>query len=417
MRVSDVMQRHVDSVDTNATVLDVARLIFGRKVNGVPVCKGKKVIGFVTERDILSKFFPSVQEYMEDAVHARDFEGMEEKIEEIFSLPVSKIMSKNPATITSDTPLLKAQSMMMVKKIGRLPVIDGKDNLIGIISKGDIFKAVVGKKMPYAESEEYHDWIAKHYDFVVGWESRLDKEIPALVELFKKNKIEKILDVGCGTGEHAIALARNGFSVHGIENSRLMYNVAKSKWDSLPKNLQEKVQFTRKDHLQALKEIRGKFDAAIFMGNALAHMPNTYLEALQELDRILSSKNALIVTQLINHEKAIKTNNRLFLFSIKQSKLSPEWEHAYFWFYDPPRKKGGPLILNAGILNFNGRIWTIGSMNSVPTVLLTKDKLNNIFRKIRFPRTSFYGTKKYGSLFSNSFKILESDWLNVIAKR
>lgn len=417
MRVLDVMQRHVDFVSADATISDVARLIFGRGINGVPVCQDKKIIGFVIERDILAKVFPSMQDYMEDAVHAGDFEEMEKNIDTILNLPVSEVMTRNPAIITSDTPLLKAQSIMMVSEVSRLPVVDAKDNLIGIISKGDIFKAIVGKKIPYSESEEYHDWIAKHYDFAIGWESRINNEMPALTKLFRKQRIEKVLDIGCGTGEHAIALARNGFSVVGIEKSRLMFNVAKAKWENLSQTLKEKVRFIRKDHLGALKEIKEEFGAVIFMGNALAHMPYTYLEALKELDRILPSKNAVIVAQLVNFEKAVKINNRLISFSVKQSKLSPEWEHAYFWFYDPPRKKGGMLLLNASILNFNGRIWTSGGMNSVLTVPLTKEKLRKLFQKMHFPLVSFYGTKNWGSLFSHPFKPLESDWLNVVTRR
>lgn len=417
MKVSDVMQKHVDFVDIDATILDVARLIFGRGINGVPVCQDKKVVGFVTERDILAKFYPSVQEYMEDSVSSSNFEKMEEKTDDIFNLLASEIMSRNPAVITSDTPLLKAQSLMMVSEIGRLPVVDDKENLIGIVSKGDIFKAIVGKKMPYSESEEYHDWIAKHYDLAIGWESRINNEIPALTKLFKKQRIEKILDIGCGTGEHAIALARNGFSVVGIEKSRLMFNVAKSKWENLSQTLKEKVRFIRKDHLEALKEIKEEFGAAIFMGNALAHMPYTYLEVLKESERILSPKNAVIVAQLVNFEKSIKVNNRLFNFLVKQSKLSPEWEHAYFWFYDPPRKNKDLLIINAAILNFNGRVWSSGGMNSVETVGLTREKLKTIFRKINFKRVSFYGTRQWGSLFAHPFEPLKSDWLNIVVLR
>lgn len=417
MKVSDVMQKHVDFVNTDANILDVARLIFGRGINGVPVCKDKKVVGFVVETDILAKFFPSMREHIEDTVHTRNFEEMEKKTEEILQLSVSEIMNKNHIAIDPDVPLLKAQSMMQVNGVGRLPVVDKRNFLLGIISKGDIFKALVGRKMPYAEGEEYHDWIAKHYDFAIGWESRLPKEIPALTKLFKKHNTRKVLDIGCGTGEHAIALAENNFSVLGIENSRLMFNVAQSKWEKLPKVLQEKVRFIRKDHLQALREIKEEFDAAIFMGNTLAHMPYAYLEVLKELDRILSPKNAMIIGQFLNFEKAIKVNNRLFNFSIKQSKLSPEREHAYFWFYDPPRKKGDHLVLNSSILNFNGRVWSSGGMNSVATAALTQEKLKKLLRKIKFTQVSFYGTKGWGSLFSNPFKRLESDWLTVVARR
>src|SRR3989344_594545 len=124
MKVVDLMQRNVDFVSPNMPLLGVAKIIFGSKINGVPVCKNKKVIGFITERDILAQFLPTMHEYMEDPVHEGNFEGMEKKLDSILSLPASKIMSRDPKTITSDTPLLKAQSLMMVNKIGRLPVVD-----------------------------------------------------------------------------------------------------------------------------------------------------------------------------------------------------------------------------------------------------------------------------------------------------
>ena len=80
MKVSDVMSTSIDYVSTNTKVRDVCRLIFGRGINGVPVCKEKKVIGLISERDILSKFYPSMQEYMEDPLHEGNFEKMEEKV-------------------------------------------------------------------------------------------------------------------------------------------------------------------------------------------------------------------------------------------------------------------------------------------------------------------------------------------------
>src|SRR3989344_9634366 len=98
MKVSDVMSTSIDYVSTNTKVRDVCRLIFGRGINGVPVCKEKKVIGLISERDILSKFYPSIQDYVEDPVHSSDFEGMETRVPEIFEMTVDQIMSKNPVT-------------------------------------------------------------------------------------------------------------------------------------------------------------------------------------------------------------------------------------------------------------------------------------------------------------------------------
>jgi len=229
MVVSDVMSTAVDYVTTNTSVRDIARLIFGKGINGVPVLDKTKLVGFITERDILAKFYPSVEEYMEDPVNTSDFISMEKKVSNILSLSAGKIMSRNPVTVTADTPILKAQSLMFINKIGRLPVVDSKNHLVGIISKGDIFRSVVGDQIPSSAEEEYHDWVSRHYDLVTGWEERLGNEIPDLVKLFNKIGAKNIVDIGCGTGEHDIALAKKGFKVLGLEKSPLMFSKANSK--------------------------------------------------------------------------------------------------------------------------------------------------------------------------------------------
>ena len=147
MKVANAMSRKVDSVAPKTKVKEISKLIFLHHINGVPVLKGKKVIGFITERDILHQFFPSMREYMEDPVNEANFEAMEKNITQIFELTADKIMSKHPITIHPDSPLLEAQSLMFMHKVGRLPVVDRKKNIIGIIAKRDIFKYLVGKRL------------------------------------------------------------------------------------------------------------------------------------------------------------------------------------------------------------------------------------------------------------------------------
>ena len=147
MKVANAMSRKVDSVSPKTKVKEISKLIFLHHINGVPVLKGKKVIGFITERDILHQFFPSMREYMEDPVNEANFETMEKNITQIFELTADKVMSKHPITIHPDSPLLEAQSLMFMYKVGRLPVVDKKKNIIGIIAKRDIFKYLVGKRL------------------------------------------------------------------------------------------------------------------------------------------------------------------------------------------------------------------------------------------------------------------------------
>lgn len=418
MKVSDIMQKHVEFVTSDTKVLDVARIIFGRRINGLPVCENKKVVGFITDTDILLKLHPTMQEFAEDPLSSVNFEGMEGKAREVLGLTVKEIMSNRPIVISVDDPLLKADSLMRLRDVGRLPVVDDKENLVGIISMGDIFKSIVGKKIPYLESEEYHDWIAQHFDLAMGWESRLTAEIPPLTDLFKKNDVKKIIDIGCGTGGHTIELAKNGFEVLGLENSQLMFKVARDKWKKLPKNLQKKVNFINGDYVEILSKIREQYNAAIFMGSAFSHIPYKYMQVLDKLELVLSKKNALIVMQIANHERAINYNGGLRRFNVKQSKLSPEWKHAYLWFYDSfYNTKGEPLMLNAAIFDFDGNMWTVKGMNRVATMLFSREDLENMLKRFNFSRVSFYGSEGFEPLFKNEFKPSKSDWLNVVARR
>lgn len=415
MKVSDVMQKNVAYVTPEASLLNVARMIFGHGINGLPVCKGKKVIGFVTERDILAQFYPSVQEYVEDYAHARDFEAMEEKITELLTVTADKIMNKNVISVTADTPLLKAQSIMKVKSVGRLPVVDKNDHLLGIVSNGDIFRAVVGKRLPFAEDEEYHDWVAAHYDLVVDWDQRLKNEISDLKNIFRKKEIVDVLDVGCGTGEHDIALAKEEFKAVGLERSKLMISQSQKKWNNLPKSTKDNLSFIHGEYVDVLKEIREKFGAAIFMGNALAHNTKNYKKILQAVVSTLNPKNSIIVLQLVNSPKLIKINKGFQDFTVGKKE---ERESAYLDFYDAPREKTGDYTTNMAVFRFDGKRWRFGGMNSTPIAPLDQKKVYALLKSLGFTSISFYGSKALGeSLFKEKFKPLEHDWMNVVATR
>ena len=149
MKVSRIVRKKVDSVTPNSTVLEASKFIFGHHHRGLPVVNGKnkKLIGFITQQDILSQLFPTVSELMEDYVHERDFEAMEKRVKEILTKKVKNVMSKKVFSIHIDDPILKAEAIMKINHISRLPVVDKKGSLIGIVSKGDIFRVLVSPKL------------------------------------------------------------------------------------------------------------------------------------------------------------------------------------------------------------------------------------------------------------------------------
>ena len=421
MKVADVMSKHVEFVLENTKVEKLSLLIFGRGINGVPVCKNKKVVGFVTERDILSKFYPSVQEYVEDPFRSSDFEGMETKAKEIFEIRADQIMSKNPVTVTPETPLLRAQSLMFIEKIGRLPVIDDRGNLVGIIAKGDIFRALVGDKLLFTEDEEYNDWLSKTYYAAVDIEDRLKHEIPDLLKVFSESKVKTVLDVGCGTGDHVIDLAKRGFDAVGIDRSSAMINEANKRQKGMSQETKDKGKFIVGNigelHSQYKK---GSFDTILFMGNTLSHNPRKYKDVIKDTVSLLTDKGIMIF-QVTNFEKVLKTQKRLLSFNFTRIKDEPNKEYAFLEFYDEPNEREKTILKSFTILVSSGGRWKPSGVRSSLFAYVTKEELKETLLKNGFTKVEFYGSlfngRNWDYLFRKPFEELKSDWLNVIARR
>lgn len=150
MKVKDVMSKKVVTVNPETTFREIGNIIFGkrfsRKFSSVPVVDKKgKLLGIVAEKDLLMRLYPSQKEVIEDFFGTTNFYEMEEKIHEVEKLTAQEIMSKNPLVAQPATPLMKAGSLMLVKRFRRLPVVDKKGKLVGIISQGDIFRAIFSR--------------------------------------------------------------------------------------------------------------------------------------------------------------------------------------------------------------------------------------------------------------------------------
>lgn len=147
MKLEEIMIRSIQTVRTDDTIKDVAVLICTNHISGVPVVDDEgKVVGIISEKDIIKAMYPDYTELHDDPVRSRNFEETEERYEALLIRKAEELMSRNVLSITSDAPILKAASLMILKKIRRLPVID-QGKLVGIVSQGDIHQAIFKKKL------------------------------------------------------------------------------------------------------------------------------------------------------------------------------------------------------------------------------------------------------------------------------
>lgn len=147
MLVKDVMIKNVRTATKEDSLRSVAVIICTNKISGLPVVDGKKLVGMISEKDILNGLLPGYQKFLRDPLRTRDFETMEEAYQDVLSKKVEELMTKRVFSVSPDDPVMLAASQMDIHRFRRIPVVENGDELVGIISLGDIHKAIFKREL------------------------------------------------------------------------------------------------------------------------------------------------------------------------------------------------------------------------------------------------------------------------------
>jgi acetoin utilization protein AcuB len=132
MLVKDWMTKEVITVEEDVSIMKASKVMKDKGFQHLPVMKQGRLTGMVSDRD-LKEAHPSKATTLD--------------IHELYylldKLKVEKVMSKPPYTISGNETTDKAAALMLKHDISALPVVDHKGELQGIITKGDVFRAMV----------------------------------------------------------------------------------------------------------------------------------------------------------------------------------------------------------------------------------------------------------------------------------
>jgi acetoin utilization protein AcuB len=140
MKVSEIMSRKVYTTTPEATLKDSLDLLVKERLNGLVVVEGGEVVGVVTKADIFRAVLPTQADLSEDELLMKDLEYVEERIFSCLGAKVGKIMGKPAVTIAGNLPIIKAGSIMILRGIKQVPVVDN-GALVGIVTLSDILSA------------------------------------------------------------------------------------------------------------------------------------------------------------------------------------------------------------------------------------------------------------------------------------
>ncbi|MDI6798523.1 MAG: CBS domain-containing protein [Candidatus Aenigmarchaeota archaeon] len=185
MKLKDVMTRRVITVSPEDKIVDVIKILTEEKISGVPVVKGRRIVGIVTEADILRAL--GKKELI--AVNSEDIKALRAK----GVSKVEKIMKKDVIVINENESLDKAIFLMGVHRIKRLPVVDDKNVVVGIVSREDILNSIA-KLMSTEEKKK----------FLAIMETDVDKILSIIKEKgrISFDKIAKLFNVDMNTVEN-----------------------------------------------------------------------------------------------------------------------------------------------------------------------------------------------------------------------
>ncbi len=170
--VKEVMTSDVKTVKPKDNLRKVMDLLSENKVTGAPVVEDNKIVGVISEADIIKVM---------DVRKILDPKKDEIKLSKLDKITVKEIMSRDPILINQKERVTDASEAMYKHHVNRLPVIDDKKNLVGIITKEDVIKGI---------TNEFFTKAVK-----TGMEGKIATIIDELIDVVEKEESINILDL------------------------------------------------------------------------------------------------------------------------------------------------------------------------------------------------------------------------------
>jgi CBS domain-containing protein len=167
MRARRIMSTTLYTVSPSTPVRDVIRLLIEHRISGVPVVEDGRVVGIISEGDLILRERAYRQRGGMAFLAQQLFEDHEKQAVEFrkaHGLLAEDVMSSPVVTVLPGTPVEEIAHLMAERHIKRVPVVEN-EQLVGIVSRGDVLRAAYEREL----AQEGHQ----------GGHPRTDQEIVA----------------------------------------------------------------------------------------------------------------------------------------------------------------------------------------------------------------------------------------------
>lgn len=238
---------------------------------------------------------------------------------------------------------------------------------------------------------EYVQSFVDKWDELIDWESRSKSEGHFFIDILKERGAQKVLDVATGTGFHSVRLLNEGFDVVSADGSPEM--LAKAFGNGRRHN--HILRTVQADWRWLNRDIDGKFDAVICLGNSFTHLfsENDRRKALAEFYAVLRHDGILILDQR-NYDMIIDEG-----FKSK---------HTYYYCGD--NVKAEPEHVDEGLARFQYS-FPDGSTYHLNMFPIRKKYVEKLMKEVGFQIVTSYGD------FKETYRQEEPDFFIHVAEK
>jgi len=219
--------------------------------------------------------------------------------------------------------------------------------------------------------EEYVQSFVEKWDELIDWDARAESEGQFFIDILKARGKKNVLDVATGTGFHSVQLLKAGFDVTSADGNAEM--LTKAFENARDRDLM--LQTVHADWRWLNKDVNGKFDAIICLGNSFTHLHDEMdrRRALAEFYAALKWDGVLIMDQR-NYDSILDHG-----FSSK---------HKYYYCSDQISPE--PEHIDDGLARFR-YTFPDGSKFHLNMFPLRKSYTRNLMQEVGFQRIKTYG--------------------------
>lgn len=219
--------------------------------------------------------------------------------------------------------------------------------------------------------EEYIHQFVEKWDELIDWEARAASEGSFFIDVLKERGAKRVLDVACGTGFHSVRLLEAGFEVVSADGSPEM--LAKAFANGRKRG--HILRTVQADWRWLNRDIHGKFDAVICLGNSFTHLFSEHdrRKALAEFYAVLRHDGVLILDQR-NYD----------------TMLSSGFKTKHSYYYCGENVVAYPEHIDPGLARFCYEFpdKSVFHLNMFP---LKKDYVTRLVKEVGFQEDTTYG--------------------------